>query len=271
MNDLNAFDVLMPIYIGDDPEVAKAAIESVLDNTVQPKRFVIVKDGPIKEPLDRYLDTLENKYTHIHICGTEFNCGLGLALNRGLTHCKSDWVFRCDADDINDPRRFELQIEEISKNPCDVLGTQITEVDPISGVHKTKRVPIDPYIIKKFSVFRNPINHMSVLFRKSAVVSVGGYPNIKFKEDYALWLILMKAGYILKNSEKNLVNARAGDSMVSRRRGILSLKSELDLLLFRVKKCNDRRISILFSFFLRSMILLMPTGLLKQVYMVMRK
>ena len=271
MSDLTGFDVLMPVYIGDEPDIVTGAIESVLNNTAQPKRFVIFKDGPVKEPLYRYLDGLGNKYSHIHICGTEINHGLGSALNAGLTYCQSDWVFRCDADDINDPRRFELQIEEILKNPCDVLGTQVTEVDPISGIHRTKRVPIDPQSIKKFAVFRNPINHMSVLFRKSAVVSVGGFPNIKFKEDYALWLILINAGYVLKNSEKKLVDARAGDSMVSRRRGLVSLKSELDLFLFRVKKCDNFIFSALFFFALRSMILLLPTGLLKQVYILMRK
>lgn len=271
MTESNSFDVLMPVYLGDDLNVVKAAIESVLTNTIQPKRFVIFKDGPVKESLDKYLDILGSKHSHIHIYGTEINNGLGPALNMGLTYCYSEWVFRCDADDINDPRRFELQIEEIIKSPCDVLGTQITEVDPISGIHKTKRVPIEPHSIKKFGVFRNPINHMSVLFKKSAVVSVGGYPNIKFKEDYALWLILMNAGYVLKNSDKNLVNARAGHSMVSRRRGLVSLKSELDLFLFRVEKCGDSIIIALFFFVLRSIILLLPTGLLKQVYMVMRK
>jgi len=271
MCDFSVFDVLMPVYIGDELEIVTGAIESVLNNTVQPKRFVIFKDGPVTEPLDRYLDTLVNKYSYILIRGTEINHGLGAALNMGLTYCESEWIFRCDADDINDPKRFELQIEEILKNPCDVLGTQVTEVDPISGIHKTKRVPLDPHSIRKFSVFRNPINHMSVLFRKSAVVSVGGYPNIKFKEDYALWLILISAGFILKNSEKNLVNARAGDSMVSRRRGLVSLKSELDLFRFRLKNCDEFTICVLLFFLLRSIVLMLPTGLLKQVYILMRK
>ena len=33
MTEGNSFDVLMPVYLGDDPSVAKAAIESVLNNT----------------------------------------------------------------------------------------------------------------------------------------------------------------------------------------------------------------------------------------------
>ena len=53
------FDVLMPVYIGDDPSVVKVAIESVLNNTAKPQRFVIVKDGPVQEELEPYLEIFQ--------------------------------------------------------------------------------------------------------------------------------------------------------------------------------------------------------------------
>lgn len=47
-------------------------------------------------------------------------------------------------------------------------------------------MPITSKKIYDFSKKRNPLNHMSVMFRKSAVLSVGGYEQVSLFEDYFL-------------------------------------------------------------------------------------
>ena len=270
MFDHEPFDVLMPVYIGDNTEVAIMAIQSVLKNTLQPKRFVIVKDGPVSKSLDSYLNDLQKDHANVYICGTNENFGLGAALNFGLQFCTEDFVFRCDADDLNDPMRFELQLSEMLRDPCDVLGTQIIEVDPVSGEERIKHVPTDEKEIIKFSRYRNPMNHMTVLFKKSVIEDLDGYPNIKFKEDFALWLKVLSRGYRVRNLEIISVRARAGDSMLSRRRGIESLKSELELFRFRVFECKQRSIITVLAFILRANAMVLPLHILKRIYTILR-
>lgn len=265
------FDVLMPVYIGDDPDIAILSIETVLNNSLQPERFVIIKDGPVEDKLESYLDALENSHLNVFVCFSEINVGLGPILNQGLANCISDLVFRCDADDLNHPQRFALQLAEMSTNPCDVLGTQITEVDPETGIRRQKKVPVTELEVRKFSQYRNPVNHMSVLFKRSSVLAVGGYPSIRFKEDYALWLKLLSAGYAIRNSTHNLVNARAGETMVGRRRGFSSVKSELHLLWFRVFTCKDFTMTVLLISFGRTFVMMLPSSILKLLYTVIRK
>ena len=87
-------------------------------------------------------------------------------------------------------------------------------------------MPLTIEEIKKYSTLRNPLNHMTVVFKKSKVINLGGYPNIPFKEDYGLWLNALDAGLIIRNIEDVLVTARAGDSMIARRSGFRSIVSE---------------------------------------------
>lgn len=266
----NNFDVLLPVYKGDKLDVFVSAVESILNNSLTPARLIIVKDGPLRMNVADYLNQLDRLHSFIFLCDLHENRGLAQALNIGLKHCESELVFRCDADDINHPQRFELQLREMEKSPCDVLGCQITEVDPLSGTEKIKKVPISSHDLIKFSEYRNPINHMTVLFRRSVITSVGGYPDIRFKEDYALWLKLLHSGYTVRNSDLNVVRARAGVSMINRRRGFSSLKSEIDLFRFRLTECRQFNLRMCFYFFVRSASMILPRSLLIRTYSMLR-
>lgn len=270
MNNLPEFDVIMPVYRGDTFKITIRAIASVLNNSLQPQRFVITKDGPICTELNNYLTKLEEQCDCVLVVGTPENRGLGPALNFGLDECKSEIVFRCDADDINYANRFVRQLQALKELDADILGSQIVEEDPISLEKRIKSVPLTMEEIKKYSKLRNPINHMTVVFKKSKVLNVGGYPNIPFKEDYGLWLNALDAGLVLRNIEDVLVTARAGDSMISRRAGFRSIVSEWYLYRLRARRRQLGKLQNLGVFFIRTSILLAPANLLRKIYSVLR-
>ena len=76
---------------------------------------------------------------------------------------------------------------------------------------------------------RNPINHMTVAYRRELILSLGGYPNVFLREDYALWAIAIGRGALICNIQEDLVLARAGFDMYQRRRGLKSAIAELRL------------------------------------------
>ena len=125
--------------------------------------------------------------------------------------------------------------------------------------------------IKKISRWRNPINHMAVAYRKKAVFSVGLYPDIKFKEDYALWLKMIASNKKIINIPKVLVDATVGSEMYSRRTGLGHLKSELDLLKFRFFLENENKVFAILSFIIRSCFGLVFPALKKHIYFFLRK
>lgn len=107
---------------------------------------------------------------------------------------------------------------------------------------------------------------MTVAFRKDVIESVGGYQHHLYMEDYNLWIRVIAAGYQVGNIDEVLVNVRGGDSMVKRRKGLVYIKSELQLVKLKIEKNIDSKFHASFIFILRSLPRLLPTSLLSKIY-----
>ena len=134
-----------------------------------------------------------------------------------------------DTDDICHPERFARQLAFVAAHPqLDVCGSQIDEFEhtPADAAH-SRRVPCEHDEIARFAKSRNPINHMTVCYRKSAVLAAGNYQHAPLYEDYDLWVRMLLNGCRFANLPEVLVYARAGDEMYRRRGGWAYAKNEL--------------------------------------------
>lgn len=112
----------------------------------------------------------------------------------------------------------------------DIFGSQISEFDDDPVVTTRLRiVPTHHNEILRFARKRNPFNHMTVCYRKDLALRCGGYPDIRFFEDYALWIKMLTSGARCANDPVALVKARIGNGMISRRGGIRYASSEIKL------------------------------------------
>lgn len=222
------FSVLMSLYDKEKPEFLAECFTSLANQTVQADEIVLVLDGRINADLEKVVTAFQDNLP-LKIIFLPDNVGLGQALNVGLTHCSHDWVIRMDTDDICVPTRFEQQRHFIQNHPeIDVLGGQIIEFEQeISQGEKSRQVPITYDEIVKYAKSRNPINHMTVAFKKSVVLAVGSYRHAPLYEDYDLWVRLLLAGYRFANLPDVLVYARAGQTMYERRGGLNYAKYEI--------------------------------------------
>ena len=122
------FSVLMSVYKNDKLEFLKAAIESILKQTVKPNEIVVVVDGPVETEIVQLLQNYETKIKCFKLVFLEENLGLGNALEVGLNHCSYDFVARMDADDISVEDRFEKQIKAFQEEKSlSIVGGQIEE------------------------------------------------------------------------------------------------------------------------------------------------
>ena len=214
------FSVLMSVYKNDKPSYLKDAINSVMNQTLKPNQVVIMVDGPIGDNLKDVLNEYEDNKI-IDIIYKEENEGLGITLNRGLNYCKYDYVARMDSDDICESNRFEVEIGYLEKNnDIDVVGSLINEYDEtMSRIISTRIVPENDDEIKEYLKKRNPMNHVSVIYKKEKVLEVGSYEDYLFFEDYHLWSKMIKNNCKFHNIQLCLVKVRGGDSMFKRRGG----------------------------------------------------
>ena len=212
----------MSLYIKEKPEYFDECMQSVLNNTVLPNEIVIVLDGPITDELQEVLNKYVSKEPSLYkVVPLETNQGLGLALREGIQHCSNELVARVDTDDICRQDRFELQLKEFEEDPeLDICGSHIAEFDESPDTIVAKRiVPLDDKAIKKYQKRRDAFNHMTVIYKKSAVLSAGNYQSCLLMEDTLLWVNMLKNGAKAKNIDDFLVYARIGKDMYERRGG----------------------------------------------------
>ena len=75
------FSVLISIYYKENPEWFRVALDSVINQTLQPNEIVLVEDGKLTEELYQVIDEYKSKYPNLfNIVPLEKNSGLGEAL-----------------------------------------------------------------------------------------------------------------------------------------------------------------------------------------------
>lgn len=226
------YSVLMSIYKDEEVDYFEDSILSMLKQTLYPDEIVIVKDGPLTDQLEAVIKKYNDKYPGLfNIVPLKQNMGLGLALNKGLEASKNELVARMDTDDISLPERCEKQVEEFIKDPELVIcGTNIDEFTHTPNeVVSSRVVPENHVDIVKFSKRRNPFNHPTVMYRKSAVLEAGGYGDFRRNQDYQLFVRMLTEGYKSMNLQESLLLFRANEDNVKRRKSWHKTKSEISI------------------------------------------
>ena len=236
----------MCVYGGDSPTHFDVALESIVNQTLKPEEIVLVVDGPISNQIENVINKYQIISKNNNICFDVYrfkeNKGHGIARRLSFEKCKNEYIALMDADDISELSRFEKQCNYlISHSDVAIIGGNITEFinnkneRDISKKAGMRIVPETDNEIKLFMKKRCPMNQMTVMFRKNAVSSVGGYKDWFCNEDYYLWIRLALAGYKFSNLQENLVNVRVGEEMYQRRGGIRYFKSEAKLQKYMYK------------------------------------
>ena len=226
------FSVLLSTYHKEDPDFLNVALQSVFGQTLVPNEVVLVKDGPLTPELDAVLDRFQTLYPDtFKVHALEQNMGLGVSLALGVDRCSNELVARMDTDDICLPFRFEEQYNMLMNHPeLDLVGFNIAEfkTDP-TILYLRRNLPEKPNDIYKLSKRRNPINHPTVMFRRSKALQVGNYKPLKGVEDYYLWMRMLKEGMQFYNIQKVGVLCRVGNDLISRRHGVSYYSNEIEL------------------------------------------
>lgn len=224
---MEKLSVLMSVYEKEKPEYLRECFDSLLQQTIKADEWVVVEDGPLTSELYATLDEYCTRYTGlIKRVPLEKNVGLGLALREGIIHCSNELIARMDTDDICREDRFEKQLKYMEQNPTvDICGSHIKEFClSIQDVRSERKVPLTDLEIKKYQKRRDGVNHVTVMFKKSAVLKAGNYQSCMLMEDTLLWINMILTGAVFGNVDDYLVYARTGGEMFGRRGGLAYFK-----------------------------------------------
>ncbi len=274
MDKYNAgISAILPVYIKDNAEHLRLAIDSLLNQTVKPDEIIIIVDGPINqsvsETLNSYLNQKIIKTYHL-----KKNMGLGNALNYGIKKAKHELIARMDADDISMPHRFQHQIQLIKDHKLDLVGGQIIEFEESINTPKTRRrVPTNHTEIISLMKLRSPLSHPTIIFKRDLFENLGGYSsNIKI-EDYDFFVRAYLCGAKFGNTKDDVLWFRTGskNTMLKRRWGLNYAINEIKLYFHFLKLGYYSPIDFLKAASLKVPLRLLPFPIFKYLYKTTRE
>lgn len=264
------FSVLLSVYKNEKPSYLKCALESIVRQTLMPNEIVIIEDGPLTEELYSVIKEFEQLAPVEEIRRVIFdtNRGLGLALRDGLRACSYEYVARMDTDDIALPHRFEQQVAFLEQNPgIALVGCWIKEFKENPDLPDTiTKLPLEHNAIAEYAKTRNPFRHMTVMYKKSAVLNSGNYRDFPLFEDYDLWIRMLQKGYAMANLPECLVMVRADDDMFARRGGISYIDKEIAFQRFMYRSGFIGMQIFLSNLVVRTLVRLLPNGIRVMIY-----
>ncbi len=204
----NSVSVIIPVY--NRYRLLKAAVESVLEQTVSVDEIIVVDDGSTDET------PLIKGYGGIKYIRTEHTGMAGYARNRGVEKASGRFIAFLDSDDIWKPGKIERQLSFFMDNPeieiCHTREIWLRNNKIISQSGQRHK--------RAGSIFNDAltkciIGPSTVMMTRSLFLSSGGFrEDLEIAEDYELWLRLTaskEVGYI----DRPLIvkNAGHGDQL----------------------------------------------------------
>lgn len=198
---MHKVSAVMSVFNGE--RFLAEVIESVLCQTYEDFRFIIVDDGST----DRSEQIIRGyKDPRIRLIKLKENVGLPAALNRGIKLSDAQYIARVDADDPSFPDRFEKQVRFLDTHPdILVVGGAVVVVSEAGRRLCVLRHPCAPEEIQEALSKHNCIFHSAAMMRRSAFEKVGGYrEQFLYAQDGDLWLRMSECGS-LANLEEVIV------------------------------------------------------------------
>lgn len=193
MTDQIKLTVLMPAYNAE--RYIAQAVSSVLGQTFGDFELVVVDDGSTDDTAEIVQSFGDPRIVLVR----QENQGIAGALNTGLARARSGLIARFDADDICYAQRLERQYRFMRESPDYLLAGSMVDYADMEGRYLfTYRPPgSTDRMIRGLSYRVCPFIHSSVIYRRAAVLALGGY-NVHAHgfEDHLLWRRLIRMGKV---------------------------------------------------------------------------
>lgn len=180
--------VVMPTY--NCGKYIAQSIESVLSQTVSDWELRIVDDcstDDTAEILQPYL----NKYQQIHYYKLPQNGGPAVARTEAIKQSGGKYIAFLDSDDLWFPDKLEKQIAFMQENSVEFSCTAYSCMNDAGESLHYALFPPKQITYTKCIRLSNPIGNLTAMYDQEALGKFS-VPMIKKRNDFALWLQLLK-------------------------------------------------------------------------------
>ena len=193
-------------------EYIKRCIQSVLRQNYKKFEIIIVYDGEDFSDL-AYISNLVKKDKRIHLIKNYKLLGAGLSRNKGINISKGKFIAFLDADDYWDKNKLKFQIKFMKDHNYLVSHTSFQIIDN-ENKKSSIRSARNFYEVEDL-LYSCDIGLSTIVLKKNIFSKNIKFPNTKTKEDFILWLRLLKKKIPIIGLKKKLTYWRKLDNSLS--------------------------------------------------------
>jgi poly-beta-1,6-N-acetyl-D-glucosamine synthase len=211
-----AVSIIVPAF--NEEMLIDAAIRSLLRQDYPRFEIIVVDDGSTDATYARAVE-LEGPYGGATVrVISKSNGGKAAALNTGIALARHSLVVCVDGDSVLSPDTLRNMVphfldERVGAVAGNVkvvnrnnLWSRVQALEYIEGLNMTRRAQ---GFLRAVNVIPGPIG----MFRRDALVAVGGYDTDTYAEDADLTLKLLTAGYRIKYEDRAIAYTEAPETL----------------------------------------------------------
>lgn len=226
--------IIMPTYNSADH--VEESIKSILAQTYENWELIITDDNSTDDTrliLQRYA----NEHKRIKYFFLYQNSGAGYCRNNSIKHARGRYIAFCDSDDCWKPEKLERQVRFLEEKKCCLCYSGYYTIDEKSEINGVVKVP--PTLTFKQLKHDNKIGCLTAIYDTSRY---GKFymPPIRKRQDWAMFLSIMKKCRIAYGITDELAYYRILDNSISRNKSrLLKYNAEVYSSMFGYSKLKS--------------------------------
>lgn len=235
INDM--VSIIMPAY--NCEKYISDAINSVQNQVYKKWELIIVDDNSTdntRKIIEKYLELDKRIIAYYN----KTNHGAAYSRNKAIKYAKGEFIAFLDSDDLWNKNKLEIQIMFMRKSKCNFTCTYYKKIDE-KGADKGVIIK-NKETLKYKDLLKNCPGNSTVIYNAK---KLGKFyiPNIRKRNDYVMWLRVIKKAKEMRTVEQILGCHRV-------RQGSLS-KNKIDLIRYHwIVYRKFENLNILYSFYL---------------------
>ena len=193
--------IILPYY--KKKKFIKNTINSVLAQTYKNFEIIIIYDDEDKSELE-LIKSISNSDKRIKLIINNNNLGAGYSRNIGINSALGNYISFLDADDLWKYDKLFKQIKFMKENDYHATHTSYEIIDDNNKLISLRKA-------KNFQNYKEllpscDIGLSTVIVKKKIFANGIKFPNLKTKEDFVVWLEILRKGYKIYSLDEYLVS-----------------------------------------------------------------
>jgi teichuronic acid biosynthesis glycosyltransferase TuaG len=187
-------------------------INSIKSQTYKNLEIIVIYDDEDHADLT-LIKKIKNSDKRIRLIINKKSLGAGRSRNVGINQARANYIAFLDADDFWKKNKIELQLKFMIKNNLEISHTSY-EILKKNQINK-KIMKARTFKNYKKLLFSCNIGLSTVMLKKRLISKNCQFPKLKTKEDFVLWLLILKKNVTIGALDKNLTIWRKLDNSLS--------------------------------------------------------